>query len=93
MATKTRTHLFTEIIVTAETEVRFHVELDDDEKCFNRHTFLDALERRLETLLERECGKFEIDPTTAARIAWCHISLHTGDRPDGTVFRGMPILD
>ncbi len=94
MAAKTKRHLLQELIALAETTVRFHIEVDEDEKCFNRFTFLEDLEIKLEEFFDRpEFGRFENDAHGVARLLLCHMALTSGDAPDGTTFRGMPMLD
>lgn len=64
------------------------------EQCFNLFTFLEELPMKLEGSPEwRQLGKFELDPVAVARFLYCHMAMQSGDSPDGTTFRGMPILD
>lgn len=88
--------LWNDLLMAGETMWRRHIEQDDGERCFNLHTFLDELEVELVSRLaynSSPLGEFALDTTTVARLVWCHMALNSGWKPDGTVFRDLPILD
>jgi len=97
MASKTKTVDLHYVCMAAARElVRKHTEEYDGEKSFNLFTFLDALEYRLEGVLNSEdCpnGRFRLNAHEAARYVWCCLATWEGEDPTGTTFRGMPILD
>ena len=94
---RNKPNLMHELVVLAEVTHRRHIVKEDGEKCFNLYTFLEALEYRLETVLDgsldHRIGRFELEARSTARLLWSHMAIYSGGTPDGTHFRGMPILD
>lgn len=88
--------LHKKLLRIAKEEVKRHIVTEGDEKCFNRFTYLQSLESRLDTIMyDREfpTGDFELNVRAVARYLWCCVSLAEGHRTDGDTYRGMPILD
>ena len=69
------------------------------EQCFNLFRFIESLSTELDGQFNSRgklgdaLGRFQLDGIQTARLLWCQICLQAGERPDGTTFRGMPILD
>lgn len=84
------------LMTFAREEAEKAIEEEDGEKCFNLFEFLEGLSYRLESVLNDDAvptGRFELGADNVARYLWCCLALEHGDRPDGTTFKGMPILD
>ncbi len=87
-------HLFSADMDIARSSVESCCDFDGDRTYFDLSMFIEQLAdaidcRRFET---KKVGRFTVDATCIARYLWCCLALEGGDEPDGTVFRGMDIL-
>jgi hypothetical protein len=94
--TTTKFDLHKAALELARDTIKAHIQEEDGETCFNLYTFIQGVEMRLDTIWNGNgspTGRFELRSWEVARYLWCCLALEGGDAPDGTTFRGMPILD
>jgi hypothetical protein len=91
-----KTDLHKRLMKIAHDETKNHIEIEEDEKCFNLFTFLQGRELRLCESVDGKdslLGNFQLSASDVARYLWCCLAIEAGGSPDGSTYKDMPILE